>query len=99
MQDVGEGFAAPDLPPALNKNLNEANKEVFGAESNPVNVGCGGSIPFMEIFTREFPNAKFMLTGCGFADSNAHGPNENLDIQFCAKLTSVIALMLSKIGH
>jgi len=53
----------------------------------------------MEVFTKEFPKVNFMLTGCGFADSNAHSANENLDIQFCAKLTSVIALMLSNIGH
>lgn len=60
-------------------------------------VGCGGSIPFMEVFSKEFPNAQFLLTGCGFPDSNAHSANENLDIQFCNKLTAVIAVFLSQL--
>jgi acetylornithine deacetylase/succinyl-diaminopimelate desuccinylase-like protein len=78
--DVVEGCTAADLPVALLNNLHAATKEVFGAESLPVNVGSGSSIPFMDVFKREFPKSNFMITGCGFSDSNAQGPNENLDI-------------------
>jgi len=60
-------------------------------------VGCGGSIPFMEVFASHFPETNFLLTGCGFIDSNAHSANENLDLEFCRKLTTVIALTLSKL--
>jgi acetylornithine deacetylase/succinyl-diaminopimelate desuccinylase-like protein len=45
----------------------------------------------------EFPKAKFILTGVCFSDSNIHAPNENLDLKFCAKLTSVVALFLSEL--
>lgn len=58
-------------------------------------VGCGGSIPFMEVFSGIFPEANFLLTGVGFPDSNAHAANENLDLEYCRKLTTVIAILLS----
>jgi acetylornithine deacetylase/succinyl-diaminopimelate desuccinylase-like protein len=85
------------LPPNVSSALNAATKEVFGEEREPFYIGVGGSIPFMEVFMREFPGTNFMLTGCCFPDSNAHSANENLDLKFCAKLTSVIALILAKI--
>lgn len=92
----GPGFSAPDLPQSFKENVHEATREIFEG-NDPLYVGCGGSIPFMEVFSNEFPKANFILTGCGFADSNAHGPNENLDIQFCCKLTTCISLILSKL--
>jgi acetylornithine deacetylase/succinyl-diaminopimelate desuccinylase-like protein len=85
------------LPADIKSKVNEATAEAFGEKAEPVYVGVGGSIPFMEVFMREFPGTNFMLTGCCFADSNAHAPNENLDLKFCAKLTTTIALLLSKI--
>jgi hypothetical protein len=73
-----------------------SSKEIFDGEE-PVFVGCGGSIPFMEVMSREFPGAQFLLTGCGFVDSNAHCANENLRLGFCAKLTSFVTLVISKL--
>ena len=93
--DFGDGFDAPDLPPHIKEPLNFATAEIFGG-AQPLYVGCGGSIPFMEVFSSEFPNANFLLTGVGFPDSNAHSANENLRLDFCRKLTTTIGLMLSK---
>ena len=95
--DAGDGFDAPDLPENLKTCLNSATKEVFGADKEPLYVGCGGSIPFMEVFSQEFPNANFLLTGVGFADSNAHSANENLRLDYCKKLTTALAVFLSKV--
>lgn len=92
---VGPGFNAPELPDDLMAKVLSASNEVF--ESEPLFVGGGGSIPFMEVFSKEFPQAQFILTGCGFTDSNAHAPNENLNLDFCNKLTQTISLLLSKI--
>jgi acetylornithine deacetylase/succinyl-diaminopimelate desuccinylase-like protein len=58
-------------------------------------VGCGGGIPFMNIFGDLFPESNFILTGCGFTESNAHSANESLNLEFCRKLTSVIAELLA----
>ena len=51
----------------------------------------------MEVFSENFPGSNFLLTGVGFADSNAHAANENIDLEFTRKLTTVIALTLSKL--
>lgn len=95
--DAGDGFDAPDLPPALKTWLNEATAEVFGG-AKPLYVGCGGSIPFMDVFFELFPKSNFMLTGVGFPDSNAHSANENLRLDYCRKLTTAIAIMLGKMS-
>ena len=59
--DAGDGFDAPDLPAKLKQCLNEATAEIF-ANKPPLYVGCGGSIPFMDVFAQEFPGYNFLLT-------------------------------------
>jgi len=92
--DIGDGFCAPELDEKLKKIVFESSQDVF--KRDPIFIGCGGSIPFMEVMQREFEGAAFVVTGVGFSDSNAHSANENLRLDFCSKLTSAVALMLSK---
>jgi len=87
---------APKLPENIEKCFYESHEVVFKG-NKPIFMGCGGSIPFMEVFATHFPESNFLLTGVGFVDSNAHAANENLDLEFCEKLTQVIALTLSKL--
>ena len=47
---AGNGFDAPKLPQAIEDKFNSAHRAVFGDSSKPMFVGCGGSIPFMEVF-------------------------------------------------
>src|SRR5260370_24504964 len=42
--------------------------------------GIGGSIPFMSMLGERFPQAQFLITGVMGPGSNAHGPNESLDL-------------------
>lgn len=94
--DTGNGFCAPDLPADIKAAVNQSSKDVFEGR-DPVFVGCGGSIPFMEIFAQEFPNANFLLTGCATESGNAHCANENLDLEYARKFISTVALTLSRI--
>ena len=91
--DKGNGLDAPKLPEDISTKLTSAAQDVFGTD--PLYVGGGGSIPFMEVFAEIFPEANFLLTGCCFNDSNAHSANENLDLEYCRKLTTVISKLLS----
>ncbi|CDW75791.1 peptidase m20 [Stylonychia lemnae] len=93
---TGNGLDAPKLPDDIHKKFLEAHTVVFGG-NEPISVGCGGSIPFMEIFSSNFPGTNFLLTGVGFADANAHAANENLDLEFCERLVQVIALTLTRL--
>ena len=51
----------------------------------------------MEIFAAEFPTANFLLTGAATISGNAHCANENLDLEYCKKFITTIALTLSRI--
>ncbi len=47
----------------------------------PIEVGQGGSIPFVAAFSAAFPTAEILLTGVGDEKSRAHGPDESLDLE------------------
>jgi di/tripeptidase len=43
----------------------------------------------------KFPQAQFLITGVLGPHSNAHGPNEFLDIEYAKKLTAAVAEVLA----
>ncbi|MGW1682142.1 M20/M25/M40 family metallo-hydrolase [Saccharopolyspora sp. NPDC002376] len=90
--EAGLGWNAPDLAPWLSTALDRAGDEVFGAEWRT--MGLGGSIPFMGLLHDAYPEAQFVVTGALGPDSNAHVPDESLNLPFAAKITSAIAYVL-----
>ena len=96
MCDVGNGFVPPDLPPKLNQIVKDASKEVYSGRE-PVYAGCGGSIPFMEIFSLHFPKANYLLTGACLTTSNPHCANESIDLEYYRKFVTTVSLVLSRI--
>ena len=58
-------------------------------------MGEGGTIPFMAMLGRRFPEAQFLITGVLGPGSNAHGPNEFLDIEYGRRLSVAIAAVLA----
>ncbi len=81
------------LAPWLEASLEKASRQHFGAE--PVYMGEGGSIPFMGMLGARFPEAQFVITGVLGPGSNAHGPNEFLDIPTGKKVTACMAEVLA----
>ncbi|QSB13685.1 dipeptidase [Natronosporangium hydrolyticum] len=67
-----------------------------GAE--PVDVGIGGSIPFIATFQENFPEAAILVTGIGDPYSRIHGPNESLDIAEFARICLGEALLLNNLA-
>jgi acetylornithine deacetylase/succinyl-diaminopimelate desuccinylase-like protein len=58
-----------------------AKKSLESAFGNPmVEIGIGGSIPFIADLTEVFPNAQILVTGVEDADSRAHSPNESVHL-------------------
>lgn len=64
----------------------------FGQKS--VNIGIGGSIPFIADLTEVFPEAQILVTGVEDSDSRAHSPNESVDLEMLKKAMISEALLL-----
>jgi acetylornithine deacetylase/succinyl-diaminopimelate desuccinylase-like protein len=91
------GWNAPDLAPWLRDGLGGASNEVFGRDMQL--FGEGGTIPFMGMLGERFPAAQFVITGVLGPGSNAHGPNEFLDVAYAERLTGVLARVLDRAGR
>ena len=87
------GWEAPELSPWLETALDRASQRHFGKPA--MYMGEGGTIPFMSMLGRKFPNAQFCITGVLGPGSNAHGPNEFLHLPTAKKLTLCVADVLA----
>jgi len=87
------GWNAPALAPWLDGAVQGASRRHFGADAAA--MGEGGSIPFMAMLGARFPEAQFLITGLLGPGSNAHGPNEFLDIPCGKRLTACVADVLA----
>jgi acetylornithine deacetylase/succinyl-diaminopimelate desuccinylase-like protein len=56
----------------------KAFQEAWGTA--PVDIGMGGTIPFVSAFSEAYPETSILLTGVGDPDSRAHGANESVDL-------------------
>jgi acetylornithine deacetylase/succinyl-diaminopimelate desuccinylase-like protein len=89
----GPGWNAPAFSPWLQRALDDASRAEFGHASAA--VGEGGSIPFMGMLGRMFPDAQFVITGVLGPGANAHGPNEYLHLPTARRLTGCLARLLA----
>jgi acetylornithine deacetylase/succinyl-diaminopimelate desuccinylase-like protein len=87
------GWNAPALSPWLEKSINESSQMAFGKPA--AHMGEGGTIPFMGMLGEKFPTTQFVVTGVLGPHSNAHGPNEFLDIPMAKKVTMCVAQIVS----
>jgi acetylornithine deacetylase/succinyl-diaminopimelate desuccinylase-like protein len=84
---LGESGWAKDL-------ASRALKSAYGFDS--VDIGIGGSIPFIADLEAVFPGVQVLVTGVEDPDSRAHSPNESLDIETLRK--AIIAQTLILVG-
>lgn len=72
--EKGDAFQLAAAGPAADA-WTGAMRQVWGVE--PVEMGSGGSIPFVADFSRLFPEATILMTGAADPTSAAHAPNES----------------------
>ena len=82
-ESKGSGVVA-DPNKEFTKKLITEFREVWKTE--PAYMGVGGSIPFANVFTDQFPEAELVLIGPGDDEGNAHAPNESVCIEDIEKL-------------
>jgi acetylornithine deacetylase/succinyl-diaminopimelate desuccinylase-like protein len=87
------GWSAPATAPWLAGALDAASHAHFGRPA--AMMGEGGTIPFMSMLGKHFPDAQFLITGVLGPRSNAHGPNEFLHLAYAKRLTACVAQVLA----
>ena len=95
LDDSGEGFAA-DSTGVMYDAARAAFADAWGRE--PVDIGVGGSIPFVAAFAERFPQAALLVTGVEDPDTRAHGANESLHLGEFEKVCFAEAALLSRIA-
>jgi acetylornithine deacetylase/succinyl-diaminopimelate desuccinylase-like protein len=92
LESAAQGWIAQPLDPGLAATLSAVSKERFGHAHGL--VGEGGSIPFLADLEKGFPGTQFVATGVLGPHSNAHGPNESLNIPMAKAVTHAVAALL-----
>jgi acetylornithine deacetylase/succinyl-diaminopimelate desuccinylase-like protein len=87
------GFVAPPQAHWLAQATEAASQAFFGHRAGAMSEG--GTIPFLAELAGRFPAAQFLVTGVLGPSSNAHGPNEMLDLATARHLTAAIAYVLA----
>ncbi|MGC1303660.1 MAG: M20 family metallopeptidase [Caulobacteraceae bacterium] len=92
LEKAGSGWNAPPLASWLTDAIDQASQQTFGRPA--AMMGEGGSIPFMGMLGEKFPDAQFVITGVLGPHSNAHGPNEFIDLPTGRRLSASVACVL-----
>jgi acetylornithine deacetylase/succinyl-diaminopimelate desuccinylase-like protein len=74
-----------------------ALRDAFGGVE-PVEIGVGGSIPFIAELARAYPQAAILVTGAGDPAASWHGPDENLHLAMFARVCLFEALLLARLA-
>lgn len=74
-----------------------ALEEAFGTK--PVDIGMGGSIPFISDLAELFPSADILVTGVEDPDTRAHSANESLDLSDFRNAILAETLLLSSLAQ
>jgi len=94
--DSGEPTVLPADGPAY-AAARSALAEAWNG-TDPVDMGSGGSIPFIAQFQETFPSASILVTGVEDPDTRAHGPNEGLHLPEFERAVLGEALLLQRLG-
>ena len=65
----------------------------------PVDMGAGGSIPFVAAFAAAYPDAAILLTGVEDPEGNAHSENESLHLEEFERVCTAEALFLGYLAE
>jgi len=94
--DVGEPYAIDATGPVYDA-ARTVFRQAWGAE--PVDMGVGGSIPFIAEFAAAFPDAKILVTGVEDPNTQAHSINESLHLGVLERAATAEALLLDALGR
>jgi cysteinylglycine-S-conjugate dipeptidase len=89
-------YSAPTGGPAY-QAARWALEEAWGSPA--VDVGGGGSIPFVTGYAEVFPEAEILISGVEDPDTRAHGANESLHLAMFERACLAETLLLHRLGE
>jgi cysteinylglycine-S-conjugate dipeptidase len=95
--ETAQPFAVDATGPAYDAARSAFREAWEGTE--PVEVGVGGTIPFIAAFAEAFPDAAILVTGVEDPDTRAHGANEGLHLGDFERVCLAEALLLEHLGR
>ncbi|MFN8088822.1 MAG: dipeptidase [Mycobacterium sp.] len=93
--DVGQPYSIDASGPVYDA-ARQAFREAWGADA--VDMGMGGSIPFIAEFATIFPEAAILVTGVEDPGTQAHSINESLHLGVLERAATTEALLLARLG-
>jgi acetylornithine deacetylase/succinyl-diaminopimelate desuccinylase-like protein len=95
LKEAGSAFQAQAQGPAYDA-ARAAFTDAWG--TRPVDMGIGGSIPFIAEFAEIYPDAAILVTGVEDPDTRAHGADESLHLGEFAKVCLAEAVLLERLA-
>ena len=92
---LGKAFQAPTDSPAM-QAARWAFEQAWG--SAPVDIGIGGSIPFIADLLEVYPDAAILVTGVEDPDSRAHGADESVHLGELERVVLAEVLLLHRLA-
>ncbi len=93
--DLGEPFLVDTSGWAATVAV-ETMQEAYGAPA--IEMGSGGSIPFIADLVARYPGAQILITGVEDPDTRAHSPNESLHLPTFQRAILAEALLLARLN-
>jgi cysteinylglycine-S-conjugate dipeptidase len=93
--EVGQPFAVNSSGPAYDA-ARSAFETAWGVK--PVDIGIGGTIPFVAEFINAYPDAAILVTGVEDPDTRAHGIDEGLHLAEFTKVCLAEAHLLRNLA-
>jgi acetylornithine deacetylase/succinyl-diaminopimelate desuccinylase-like protein len=93
--DIGEPYAI-DATGSVYDAARAAFRQAWGTD--PIDMGMGGSIPFIAEFAEAFPEAKILVTGVEDPATQAHSINESLHLGVLERAAIAEALLLANLA-
>ncbi|MCV7123154.1 dipeptidase [Mycobacterium lacus] len=93
--EIGQPYSIEATGPVYDA-ARAAFRQAWGTD--PIDMGMGGSIPFIAEFAAAFPQAKILVTGVEDPGTQAHSVNESLHLGVLERAAVAEALLLANLG-
>jgi acetylornithine deacetylase/succinyl-diaminopimelate desuccinylase-like protein len=91
----GNGWSMKQLQPWFAEAIHKAGADFFDGKPTG-SFGEGGSIPFLNELGTQFPDTQIIALGVLGPGSNAHGPNESINLAYTKKLTGSLTHIIAQ---